>query len=185
MSYPLGWVGHVLPGEIAAIARSGAVLQLYEAVVQPQRYVPLPRHVHPGTTRFFVASGGRKFFLYVHTTVANLAATNHALASVRIRPWSAPLAPPRFRDTPGWQVGHSSPAPAARAYVSAWASTFAYDNSPVDLAPDATLAHVGTRGIVAWVGLVRPRRSHPFPVRNDALDLRRSAREPGRARSSA
>jgi hypothetical protein len=174
LALPPGWVGHVLPGEITAIARSGTVLQLDEAVVQPQRYVPLPRHVHPGTTRLFVSSAGRKFFLYVHTTAANLAATNHALASVRIQPWSAPLAPPRFRNAPGWQVGHSSPAPAARAYVSAWASTVAYENSPVDLPPDATLARTGRAGIVAWVGLARPRSSHPFPVRRDPLDLKQA-----------
>lgn len=40
--------------------------------------------------------------------------------------------------------------------------------------PDATRARAGARGVVAWVGLVRPRRTHPFPVRKDPLDLRQA-----------
>lgn len=174
VTLPPGWVGHVLPGEVFAIARSGASIQLDEAVASPQRYVRLPQRVHTGTTRLFVEAGRRKFFLFVHSTTANLAATNAVLASVRIRPWSAPLAPPHFLRAPGWQVGHSGPAPATRANVSGWASTVPYANSPVDLPPDATLARPGTRGVVVWVGLVQPRRSHPFPVRKDPLDLKQA-----------
>jgi hypothetical protein len=169
---PPGWVGHVLPGEIDAIAPEGAVVQVDEAVVSPQRYVRLPTRVRAGTTRLFVESGGRKFFLYVHTTAANVAATNGVLRSIRIRPWTAPLAPPRSRRAPGWQAGHSGPAPTARASVSGWASTVAYANGPVDLPPDATLARAGPRGVVVWVGLVRPRRARAFPVRKDPLDLK-------------
>lgn len=172
---PPGWVGHVLPGEITAIAPQGAVVQLDEAAVSPQRYVRLPKHVRAGTTRMFVRAGGRAFFLYVHSTAARLAETNRALASVRVTPWSAPLAPPRFASSPGWQVGHSGPTPnSAQAQASAWASTVAYENSPVDLPPDATLAYAGSGGIVVWVGLSRPRRTNPFPTRLDPLDLRQA-----------
>ena len=174
LTLPSGWIGHVLPGEIVAIAHSGAVVQLDEEFVSPQRYVRLPQRVRSGTTRLFVATGGRKFFLYVHTTAANLVAANQVLSSVRAVPWSAPLAPPRFRAVSGWQAGHSGPAPAAWASVSAWASTVAYANSPVDLPPEATLARAGRRGVVVWVGLVRPRRTHPFPVRKDPLDLKQA-----------
>jgi hypothetical protein len=174
LTLPPGWVGHVLPGEINSIAPSGAILQLDEAVVSPQRYVRLPQQVNTGTTRLFITSGGRKFFLYVHTTSANLAAMNRVLQSVRIAPWSAPLAAPHFRGARGWQAGHSGSSPAARADVSAWASTVAYANSPVDLPPEATLARIGARGVIVWVGLVRPRANHPFPVRKDPLDLKQA-----------
>jgi hypothetical protein len=169
---PQGWGGQVLPGEIDAIAAQGAFVQLDEALVSPQRYVPLPRHVRAGTTRLFVEAGGRKFFLSVHTTAARLAETNQVLASVRAKPWSAPFAAPRFTSSPGWQVGRSGPQPSRpRGYVSAWASTVAYQNSPIDLPPEATLARAGARGVVVWVGLSRPRRTNPPPVRRDPLDL--------------
>lgn len=171
---PPGWVAHVLPGEVDAIASQGAVVQLDESIVSPQRYVRLPQHVSAGTTRLFVEAGGRRFFLYVHTTAAQRAATNLALASVRVTPWSAPLAPPHFSSSRGWQVGRSGPTPRSYASVSAWASTAPYENSPVDLPPEATLVRDGTHGIVVWVGLSRPRRTGPFPVRSDPLDLKQA-----------
>lgn len=170
-----GWRGSVTPGEIAAIAPSGAVLQLDEAFVSPQRYVRLPNRVRPGTTRLYVETGGRKLFLWVHTTAARLAETNRVLASVRAAPWTAPLAAPRFRSSPGWQAGRSGPQPSPpRWYVSAWASTIPYENGPMDLPPDDTLAHAGARDVVVWVGLHRPRRRNPFPVRRDPLDLQQA-----------
>jgi hypothetical protein len=172
---PSGWGGSVDPGEIAAVAPSGADLQLYEAVVSPPRYVRLPRRVRAGTTRLFVEAGGSTFFLYVHTTRQRLAETDRVLASVRVSPWTAPLAAPRFRIAPGWQVGHSGPQPAMpRGYVSAWASTAAYRDGPIDLPPEGTLARAGRGAVVVWVGLTRPRRTNPPPVRRDPLDLERA-----------
>ena len=186
LALPSGWVGHVLPGEINAIAPEGAIVQLDEAVVSPQRYVRLPNHVRAGTTRLFVVVGGRSFFLYVHTTTPRLAETDRVIASVRATPWSAPLAAPRFRSSRGWQVGHSGPHPRRSAYVSAWASTVAYQNSPVDLPPEATLARAGARGVVVWVGLVRPGRAIRFLFgRTRSISIRRSARGPGKERSPA
>jgi hypothetical protein len=170
-----GWLGNVSPGQIAAIAPSGALIQLDEAFVSPPRYVRLPRRVRPGTTRLYVEAGGRKLFLWIHTTAARLAETNRVLASIHAAPWSAPLAAPRFRSSPGWQVGRSGPqSRPPRGYVSAWASTVAYENGPFDLPPVDTLAHGGARAVVVWVGLEPPPRRSPFPVRRDPLDLRQA-----------
>jgi hypothetical protein len=75
----------------------------------------------------------------------------------------------------GWQVGHGGPQPRPpHGYLSVWASTVAYQNSPFDLPPDATLARAGAGAVVVWVGLQPPRRRNPFPVRNNPLDLRKA-----------
>lgn len=171
LSLQPGWSGGVLPGEIYAVARSGALVQLDEAVVSPQLYSRLPRDIRVGTSRFYVQAGGRKFFLYVHSTAALLAETDRVLRSVRVTPWSAPLAAPRFRSSPGWQVGRSGPKPLDHASVSAWASTVPYENSPVDLPPDATVSHIGARGAVVYVWVTRPGGEATAAVRKDPLDL--------------
>jgi len=167
-----GWSGGVLPGEIYAVARSGALVQLDEAVVSPQRYAQLPQQIRAGTTRSFVAAGGRKFFLFVHTTVAHLAETNRVLRSVRVSQWSAPLAAPRFEGSRGWQVGRSGPRPLDHASASAWASTVAYRNGPSDLPPDATVSHIGAQGAVVYVWVTRPGGEATAAVRKDPLDLK-------------